>query len=76
MAEIYVVMLCFIYRYVGLCEDEPSTAFYNESYHLDIEHDSTYWHIKSVNLKQDHTFSVDEMLLKLNPISCYSGTLL
>ena len=64
----------FIYRNISLCRDDSGGAFSNESFHLEIEHDSTYWHIKSVNLKQDHIFNVDEMVLKLNPISCYSGT--
>ena len=51
------------------------SSYANETFYFEFEHDPEIWHIRSARVKQGHTFKTAEMQMKVNPISCYSGTM-
>ena len=55
------------------CEGQMTDQSLSDQFHFNVTRSTSYGYIEQLTLKEDHIFDVNQLMLKVNPIVCYTG---
>ena len=56
------------------CDGKMYDQSLSDQFHFEVTRSTSYGYIEQLTLKNDHVFDVNQLMLKVNPIVCYTGT--